>query len=107
MLEVEADTLFPLQGALGYEATQSLFVGEHTLLVEGPSDILYLHALSRALDTRGRTGLDSRWTMCPAGGIDRIMPFVSLFAGKDLHIAVLADQAQGAKGKVNRISQMS
>ena len=103
VLEVEADTLFPLQGALGYEATQSLFVGEHTLLVEGPSDILYLYALSSALDARGRTGLDSRWTMCPAGGIDRIMPFVSLFAGKDLHVAVLTDEAQGAKGKVNRI----
>ena len=76
VLEVEADTLFPLQGALGYEATQTLFVGEHTLLVEGPSDILYLQALSSALEARGRTKLDSRWTMCPAGGIDRIMPFV-------------------------------
>ena len=103
VLKVEADTLFPLQGALGYEATQSLFVGEHTLLVEGPSDILYLSVLSRALDARGRIGLDSRWTMCPAGGIDRIMPFVSLFAGKDLHVAVLTDEAQGARGKVNRI----
>ena len=76
VLEVEADTLFPLQGALGYEATQTLFVGEHTLLVEGPSDILYLQALSTALKARGRTALDSRWTICPAGGIDRIMPFV-------------------------------
>ena len=103
VLEVEADTLFPLQGALGYEATQTLFVGEHILLVEGPSDILYLQALSSALATRGRTKLDSRWTMCPAGGIDKIMPFVSLFAGKHLHVAVLTDLAQGAKGKVNRI----
>ena len=41
--------------------------------------------------------------MCPAGGIDRIMPFVSLFAGKDLHVAVLTDEARGAKSKVNRI----
>lgn len=41
--------------------------------------------------------------MCPAGGIDKIMPFVSLFAGKDLHVAVLTDLAHGAKGKVNRI----
>ena len=105
VLEVEADTLFPLQGALGYEATQTLFVGEHTLLVEGPSDILYLQALSDALERRGRTGLDSRWTMCPAGGIDRIMPFVSLFAGKRLHIAVLSDEARGAKGKVEKIRQ--
>ena len=103
VLEVEADTLFPLQGALGYEATQTLFVGEHTLLVEGPSDILYLQALSNALEGRGRKGLDPRWTVCPAGGIDRIMPFVSLFAGKELHIAVLSDEARGAKGKVEKI----
>ena len=103
VLEVEADTLFPLQGALGYEATQSLFIGEHTLLVEGPSDILYLQAFSAALKERGRTGLDSRWTICPAGGIDRIMPFVSLFAGKQLHVAVLSDEARGAKGKVEKI----
>ena len=105
VLEVEADTLFPLQGALSYEATQTLFVGEHTLLVEGPSDILYLQALSSALEARGRTKLDSRWTMCPAGSIDRIMPFVSLFAGRDLHVAVLTDFGHGAKGKVNRIKK--
>ena len=103
VLKVEADTLFPLQGALGYEATQSLFVGEHTLLVEGPSDILYLQALSDALKSRGRIGLDTRWTICPSGGIDRIMPFVSLFAGKQLHIAVLSDIAHGAMGRVEKI----
>ena len=105
VLEVEADTLFPLQGALGYEATQTLFVGEHTLLVEGPSDILYLQAFSSALEARSRTKLDTRWTMCPAGSIDRIMPFVSLFAGKDMHVAVLTDFAHGVKGKVNRIKK--
>ena len=105
VLEVEADTLFPLQGALGYEASQTLFVGEHTLLVEGPSDILYLQALSNELERRRRTGLDSRWTLCPAGGIDRIMPFVSLFAGKKLHVAVLSDEARGAKGKVQKIRE--
>ena len=105
VLEVEADTLFPLQGALGYEATQTLFVGEHTLLLEGPSDILYLQALSSALEAHGKTKLDSRWTMCPAGSIDRIMPFVSLFTGKNLHVAVLTDFAHGAIGKVNRIKK--
>jgi predicted ATP-dependent endonuclease of OLD family len=49
VLSTDRDTLFPLQAALGYEITQSLFVGEHTLLVEGPSDILYLKAASNAL----------------------------------------------------------
>ena len=105
VLELDPDTLFPLQGALGYEITQSLFVGEHTLLVEGPSDVLYLHALSAALRERNRKGLDDRWTLCPAGGIDKIMPFMSLFAGNELHVAVLSDQSTGDKKKLERITQ--
>lgn len=100
VLARDPDTLFPLQGALGYEITQSLFIGEHTLLVEGPGDILYIQALSDALRRRGRLGLDRRWIMCPAGGIDKIKPFVSLFAGNALHIAVLSDQAIGDRKKV-------
>ena len=105
VLELDPDTLFPLQGALGYKITQSLFVGKHTLLVEGPSDILYLQALSAALRKRDKTGLDTRWTLCPAGGIDKIMPFVSLFAGNELHVAVLADRSAGDKRKLERITQ--
>ena len=35
VLSTDKDTVFPLQGALGYELTQSLFVGPNTLLVEG------------------------------------------------------------------------
>ena len=100
VLTRDPDTLFPLQAALGYELTQSLFVGQNTLLVEGPGDILYIHALSDALRRRKRQGLDSRWTICPAGGIDKIRPFASLFAGNQLNIAVLSDQAAGDKRKI-------
>ncbi|MCY4225005.1 MAG: AAA family ATPase [Bacteroidetes bacterium] len=105
VLMVDRDTLFPLQGALGYEITQTLFVGKHTLLVEGPSDILYLQALSQALELRGRTYLDPRWTLCPAGSIDKIMPFVSLFSGNEMDIAVLTDFAHGQKSKVQRMKE--
>lgn len=100
VLTRDPDTLFPLQAALGYELTQSLFVGQNTLLVEGPGDILYIHALSDALRRRKRQGVDSRWTICPAGGIDKIRPFASLFAGNQLNIAVLSDQAAGDKRKI-------
>jgi hypothetical protein len=86
--------LFPLQGALGYEITQTLFVGKHTLLVEGPGDILFLQILSSALEKRKRTKLDPRWTICPAGGIDKIQPFVGLFLGAKLEIAALSDYAK-------------
>lgn len=103
VLSVDQDTLFPLQGALGYEITQSLFIAPNTLLVEGPSDILYLQAFSTALKSRKREGLDPRWVVCPSGGIDKISPFVSLFGGNSLNIAVLCDLAVGDKGKLERL----
>jgi energy-coupling factor transporter ATP-binding protein EcfA2 len=103
VLRVDRDTLFPLQGALGYEISQSLFVGKNTLLVEGPSDILYLQIVSAALRKRSREPLDPRWTLCPSGGIDKISPFVSLFGGNNLNITVLCDLASGDKGKIEKL----
>ena len=103
VLRVDPDTIFPLQGALGYEITQTLFVGKDTLLVEGPSDILYLKALSAALARRNRTSLDPRWTICPTGGIGKVMPFISLFGGNEINVAVLADVVHGQKGKVEEL----
>ena len=105
ILSVDKDTLFPLQGHLGYEITQSLFIGKNTLLVEGPSDILYLTAFSQELKRRGRQGLDSRWTICPSGGIDKIWPFASLFGGNKLNIAALCDYGAGDKSKIERLRQ--
>jgi len=103
VLNRDPDTIFPLQGALGYAITQSLFVGKNTLLVEGPSDILYLKALSSALVRHKRNGLHPEWVICPTGGIGKIMPFVSLFKGNDLNIGVLTDVARGEKKKVEEL----
>lgn len=105
VLEVNNDTLFPLQGALGYEVTQSLFIGANTWLVEGPSDILYLQVLSQALKKRHREGLDPKWTLCPSGGIDKIAPFVRLFGGNRINMAVLSDIANGDKTKIQNLKK--
>jgi predicted ATP-dependent endonuclease of OLD family len=105
VLEVNDDTLFPLQGALGYEVTQSLFIGANTWLVEGPSDILYLQVLSQALTKRRRVGIDPKWTLCPSGGIDKIAPFVRLFGGNRINMAVLSDIANGDKTKIENLKK--
>jgi predicted ATP-dependent endonuclease of OLD family len=105
VLEVNDDTLFPLQGALGYEVTQSLFIGANTWLVEGPSDILYLQVLSQALTKRQRVGIDPKWTLCPSGGIDKIAPFVRLFGGNRINMAVLSDIANGDKTKIENLKK--
>jgi energy-coupling factor transporter ATP-binding protein EcfA2 len=46
VLTKDPDTIFPLQGALGYDLAQHLFVGPDNLVVEGTSDFTYLTTLS-------------------------------------------------------------
>jgi hypothetical protein len=55
VFRTDNETVFPLQAALGYDLAQTLFVGEHNLLLQGPSDILYLQLLNEALATRLRS----------------------------------------------------
>ena len=105
VLRVDKDTLFPLRGHLGYDISQSLFIAKNTLLVEGPSDILYLQVVSEVLRIRERIALDSHWAICPTGGIDKLIPFVSLFAGNNLNVVTLTDFANGNKGKIQRLRQ--
>ena len=105
VLSADADTIFPLRAALGYDITQSLFIGEHSLLVEGPSDLLFLRWASKRLIEQGRTSLDPRWTVTPVGGIDKLGSFAALFAGNKLHVAVLTDFHSGDKRKVREMKE--
>lgn len=105
VFSTDADTLFPLQAALGYELTQTLFVGKNVLLVEGPSDLLYLKWFSWELEQRGRRGLDKRWVVTPCGGIDKVGSFVTLFGGNQLNVAVLTDFHEGDKKKIRTLKE--
>ena len=88
---------------MGFEVTQGLMIDPDTLLVEGPSDILYLQALSRKLESLGRIHLDPKWAMCPSGGIDKVLPFVRLFYGNDLNTVVLTDFDRGQTGDLDEL----
>ena len=92
VLEAGPDSLFPLQGALGYELYQTLFVGPNSLVVEGVSDLLYIQTMSATLQSTGREGLDNRWTITPVGGSDKVPTFVALIgAQSNLNVATLID----------------
>ena len=102
-LATDPQTNFPLLGAMGFELTQGLIIAPHTLLVEGPSDILYLQAISQKLQALGRTHLDPKWAICPSGGIDKVLPFVRLFYGNHLNTVVLTDFHRGQKLKLQAL----
>ncbi|MBL8172087.1 MAG: AAA family ATPase [Acidobacteria bacterium] len=86
------DSLFPLQGALGYEIQQTLFIGPNSLVVEGPADMLYLRAVSAQLEREGRVGLSEKWVITPVGGSGKVPTFVALLAPqKGMNVATLLD----------------
>ncbi len=100
VLAVSSDTRFPLQAALGYQLSQTLFVGPDNLIVEGPGDILYFQVLSSHLRSLGRTGLDPRWVLVPAGGVDKIPTFIALL-GSQLNLAVILDVSARGNQRVD------
>jgi hypothetical protein len=100
----DPDTLFPLQGALGYDLAQHLFIAPHNLVVEGTSDYTYLRVVSdyfKSLDTR--TSLDDRWSLVPVGGVDLVPTFVALL-GNHLDVTVLIDAQKGGHQKLSRLA---
>jgi predicted ATP-dependent endonuclease of OLD family len=105
VFSTDKDTIFPLQRVLGYEIAQTLFIGKNSLLVEGPSDLLYLQWFSKELQKINRTGLDPRWAITPCRGIDRMESFAKLFGSNMIHISALVDYADGVKSKIRRFSE--
>jgi hypothetical protein len=86
------DSLFPLQGALGYEIQQTLFIGPNSLIVEGVADMLYLRAVSGELEREGRIGLSEDWVITPVGGSGKVPTFVAMLGSqKGLNVATLLD----------------
>ena len=70
VLSIDSDTLFPLQGALGYDMVQHLFIAPHNLVVEGTSDLLNLSLISYYLREKNRIARPqmvnrSRWRSGP------------------------------------------
>jgi predicted ATP-dependent endonuclease of OLD family len=98
-LSVHGDTLFPLQAALGYDLAQNLFVGGYNLIVEGPSDLIFLLTLSEYLEDSGRESLDERFTIVPVGGIDKIPTFIALLGAK-LNVTVLIDSSSAPNQRI-------
>jgi predicted ATP-dependent endonuclease of OLD family len=94
VFRTDKDTVFPLQAALGYDLAQTLFVGPDNLLVEGPSDLIYLEVLNAAVSENGGETLDDRWVKVPVGGADKLYTFATLLGGNQLNAVALIDVAK-------------
>jgi predicted ATP-dependent endonuclease of OLD family len=104
VLTTDSDTLFPLQAALGYDIAQHLFIAKDNLVVEGPSDFLFMQTISERLIEDGREGLDKRWSIMPLGGADVIPAFVALL-GNHLDVTVVVDSRKEGHQKLSALAK--
>jgi AAA ATPase domain len=94
----DSRTLFPLQMALGFSLSQSLFVGPDNLIVEGVTDYWFLSSASEYLSGIGKSGLPKALTITPAGGAQKIGYMVALLTSERLRVLVLLDEEARARG---------
>jgi predicted ATP-dependent endonuclease of OLD family len=102
ILSTDRDTLFPLQGALGYDLLRHLFLAPNNLIVEGTSDYTYMRVVSDFLKS-SRVSLDERWSLVPVGGANLIPTFVALM-GHQLEVTVIADSRNGGHQRLNKLA---
>lgn len=100
VLSIDKDTVFPLQGALGYDLAQHMLIGRENLVVEGTSDLIYLSTLSRHLEELERSHLNlALLTITPVGSAANVPTFVALLGGH-LNISVLVDSDSRANQRI-------
>ncbi len=105
MLSNDRETVFPLQVALGYHVAQTLLLAPHCLMVNSPSDLIYLQVLGELVTSKGRPRLDPRWVVIPVGGVDNLSTFVSLLGENYTSVAVLMDVTPASKERLSRINE--
>lgn len=101
----DARTIFPLQAALGWSLAQNLFIAKRNLLVEGPSELIYLQTVSALVEASGGKGLPEDVTIVPVGGLNNVATFVSLLGANGLDFAVLHDYSGKPEQKLDGLIQ--
>ena len=97
------DDRFTLQAALGLSWSQSLFIGQYNLVVEGVDDFWLLMTFSTLFESAGQKGLDSDLVVTPAGGASKVAYISTILHGQELNVAVLLDSDPAGENAFKQI----
>ena len=106
VLQNSSETVFPLQTALGYQLAETLFLAPHCLLVNSPSDLIYLQVLGEFCAAEGRAKLDPRWVIIPVGRSENLPAFISLLGDNYTSLAVLMDVTPASRAHIESINDI-
>lgn len=98
--------LFPMQSALGYYMSQSMFIGSRNLIVEGLTDFWILSSVSELLRANGKAPLGDNFAFSPAGGATKTVLLATMYVGQKLGVWVLLDSDSEGKQALSMLSRL-
>ena len=101
----DRETVFPLQMALGYQMAQTLFLAPHCLMVNSPSDLIYLQVLGDMVTEISGARIDPRWVIIPVGSTDNLSTFITLLGENYVSVAVMMDLTPTNREKIDAINK--
>ena len=76
-------SIFPIHAAIGLTVSETLLLGCLPVLVEGPSDQIYLSLIKRYLIGQGKLKYSKEIVFIPTGGIRGMSPITKLVSSRD------------------------
>lgn len=100
---IASKSIYPVNAALGLTVSDTLLIGSKPILVEGPSDQIYLNLIKMYLLSCQLITLNKELVFIPAGGVKGISTLVSLVQGRDeiLPVIILDSDKQGQEKEKN------
>jgi hypothetical protein len=97
-------SIYPVHAAIGLTISEGLLLGCQPVMVEGPSDQLYLQMIKNILSSQAKYRHDKEMVFIPTGGVSGMKPIISILAGRDnaLPYAVL-DADKAGRDKENQL----
>ncbi len=93
----EDKSLFPLQSALGYTISQSLFIDQKNLIVEGITDFMAVIAMSEFLNKKDKSGLADGIVVTPGNGTPKNKHLATWLSCQNLDVIVLFDYERNSE----------
>jgi len=101
----DKDALFPLQSALGYYLSQSMFIGKRNMIVEGLTDFWIISSASELFGANGKVSLNDDFVFSPAGGGTKTVLLATMYVGQKLDVGVLLDSDNEGKQALEMLTK--
>jgi len=103
--EVDAEkSIYPVHAALGLTVSDTLLLGCIPVLVEGPSDQIYLTMIKRYLNGKGKLLNSRELVFIPTGGVRGMGPVTKLVMSRDNELPfVLLDSDKAGKEYIKQL----